>query len=408
MLFHDRAASRGIRAAGLLVAALGLVPASSSARAAFQSVPAIQVPNLVGYWCVDGLVPDTATTAQDSSGNGNAGTYTAGATTMAAAPPVPGGNLKSFLFNQAGGQYISVPDSPSLSLTGAFTLAAWIRPTIDSSVQEGIIEKYDDASGIANGYSFRLDANENLSFSVMPAAGGGTGVSTAPRHIPLNAWTHVAGVYDTSGGTLTNYVNAAADPSTASGLAPPTDGSNSLQIGKDYGGNAFNGNIDEVRIYNRALSADEIGILKDGQPAPTGLTAAGAPGENLLSWNAPTNAGLVTVQYSVLRGTSSGAYDTVFNNILTTSFADTSAAPGTAYFYAVVAVSVMASDPSPEQSATASAGSPAPSSSSGTATKSDSGIHSFCGSSSASPAALSPVLLAALLAVVLLLRGRRA
>lgn len=351
-------ASGVVRGAGILIAVLGLVPADSTARTPLQAAPFIQVPNLVGYWCVDGLVPDSGGTAQDSSGNGNNGTYMAGATAAAAAPPVPTGNLQSFLFNQASDQFISIPDSPSLHVTGSLTIAAWIRRTVDSTVQEGIVEKYDDASGVANGYSFRLDANENLSFSVIPASGGPVGISTAPRAIPINTWTHVAGVYDTSGGTMTNYVNATADPTTTSGAPAPTAGSNSLQIGKDYGSNAFNGNIDEVRIYNRPLSATEIGILHDGQDPPTALVAMGGAGETDLSWTAPSNPGGVALQYSVLRGTRSGVYDTVFNNITGTTFADTTVNPGTPYYYAIVAVTVMASAPSNESSATAGPGTP--------------------------------------------------
>src|SRR5689334_14233737 len=234
----QRLSSRVIRGAGVLIAVLGLIPAETSARPPLQAAPFIHVPNLVGYWCVDGLMPDSGGNAQDNSGSGNLGTYVAGAIAAPTAPSVPTGNTQSYQFDQISRQYISVPDSPSLSITGSLTIAAWIRRTIDSTVQEGIVEKYDDSSGVANGYSFRLDANENLSFAVIPASGGPVGISTAPRAIPVNTWTHVAGVYSTSGGTLTNYVNALADPTTASGAPAPTNGSNSLQIGKDYGSNA--------------------------------------------------------------------------------------------------------------------------------------------------------------------------
>lgn len=396
MNVQKRVPSFLLRAVGVALALVWFVPRDSAARVAFQASPAIPVPNLVGYWAVDGPVPDTGTTAVDNSGaTSNNGTYV-GATSVAAAPPVPSGNLRSFNFSQASRQYISVPDSPSLSLTGSFTLAAWIRPTLNSSVQEGIIEKYDDTPAIANGYSFRLDAGENLNFAINPASGGPFGISTAPRAVPLNVWTHVAGVYSTSGGTLTNYVNAAADPSTASGIAAPTDGSNPLQIGKDYGGNAFNGNIDEVRIYNRALSAAEVGILKDGQPAPTGLVATGALNQVDLAWTAAANG----PTYSVLRGPSSGVYTTVFNGISGTTYSDTTVTGGTPYYYTVVAVTVMASAPSNEQSATATAGPPPPPPPPRTQKIGTEG-HGLCGLSTAQPGGLPVGVLIALLAASL-------
>ncbi|MBV8882044.1 MAG: LamG domain-containing protein, partial [Planctomycetaceae bacterium] len=314
MILRQRAASWALRVLGLLVAVAGLRPAESSARALFQAPPLlVHVPNLAGYWCVDGPLPDTATGAKDSSGNGNHGTYTGGATTMASAPTVPASNTKSFALTQSGRQYLSIPDSPSLSITGSMTVAAWIRPTLDSTLQEGIVEKWDEP-GVTGGYMFRLDAHENLSFSICSAAGPNE-VSTSPRAVPLNVWTHVAGVYSQTAQTITNYVNASADPSVGTGVAPPTDGSNVLQIGKDYGDNAFNGNLDEVRIYNKALTAPEVAILKNGQPAPTGLVATPGTNEVQLSWTPPANAATVAVQYSVLRGPSAGAYDTIFNDV---------------------------------------------------------------------------------------------
>src|SRR5436190_19163579 len=145
MSIQHRVSSWVLRCTGLILAVVGLVPTETSARAVFLAPPpAIQVPNLVGYWCVDGLVPDSTTVARDSSGNNNHGTYTSGATTIAAAPTIPTGNTRSFALTQASRQYIAVPDSPSLSITGSLTVAAWIRPTIDSTLQQGIVEKWDD------------------------------------------------------------------------------------------------------------------------------------------------------------------------------------------------------------------------------------------------------------------------
>lgn len=391
--------------AGLAIAVAGLRPAETSARVFLQAAPpVIQVPNLVGYWCVDGPVPDSGTTARDSSGNGNDGTYTSGATTMAAAPTVPPGNTMSVALAQASRQYISVPDSPSLSITGSLTVAAWIRPTLNSTFQQGIVEKWDEPSASA-GYLFRLDGNENLSFSIGHATGN-AGVSTAPRAIPLNVWTHVAGVYSITApaptGTITNYVNGAADPSVGSGIAPPTNGSYALQIGSDHGANAFNGNLDEVRIYNRALTAAEVDVLRIGQPAPTGLVASPGTNQVSLTWTAASNAGTVPVRYSVLRGATAGNYTTVFNNITATNYVDTTTTTATPYHYAVVAVSVMASAPSNNSSATPTIGPPPPPPAPRT-TKSGNQDDHMCGVSTGSPEAMSPAFLGTLLAAALAL-----
>jgi hypothetical protein len=401
MNISQRILSWAIRSAGLLAAVLVFLPAESSARVFFQSAPVIPVPNLVGYWCVDGPVPDTSTIAKDSSGSGNHGTYVSGATAMATAPTVPAGNLKSFSFNQASRQYISVPDSPSLSITGSMTVAAWVKAS-DTTLQQGIVEKWDEPS-VTGGYSFRLDASENLSFAICNASGA-NGVSTAPRTIPLNTWAHVAGVYANAGasGTITNYVNAVADASVGTGIAPPTDGSYALQIGDDHGSNAFNGNVDEVRIYNRALTANEVAILKNGQPAPMGLVAASGTNQNVLTWTAASNAAAVTVTYSVLSGPSTGNYTSVVNGITGTTYTDTNPG-GSPVFYSVVAVSVMASSPSNESAATATVGPPPPPPAPRAPKTGGGEKHNLCGGSTASPDSVPLTVLGSLLAAVLLL-----
>jgi Concanavalin A-like lectin/glucanases superfamily len=74
--------------------------------------------------------------------------------------------------------------------------------------------------------------------------------------LPLNAWTHLAATFD--GATLTLYVNGTQAASLAAGGNIATS-AGALRIG---GNNIwpewFSGQIDEVRIYNRALSPAEI------------------------------------------------------------------------------------------------------------------------------------------------------
>jgi hypothetical protein len=397
MSIRNRVLSWLLRGAGIGLALLWFVPRESVARVAFQSAPLIPVPNLVGYWCVDGAIPDAGTSAKDNSGNNNNGTYISGLTTMASAPAVPSGNLRSYALTQASRQYISVPDSASLSITGSMTIAAWVKAA-DTTLQQGIVEKWDEPNA-TGGYMFRLDANENLGFSICDATGA-NGVSTAPRSIPLNQWVHVAGVYANSGasGTITNYVNAAADASVGTGIAPPTNGTTALQIGDDHGSNAFSGNLDEVRIYNRALSGAEIAILKNGQPAPTGLVATGGLNQIQLAWTAAAN----NPTYTVLRGPSSGVYDTTFGPVSGITYTDTTPVGGTPYYYAVVAVTVMASSTSNESSATATAGPPPPPPVPRTEKTGNQGKQ-MCGMSTTEPAGLPVGLLIALFAAAVLL-----
>lgn len=411
----SKAFSRVLRTGALcggLMAMVSQVPPASSAVPAFQAPPPTpKVPGLVGYWSAD---PDTGTTAKDNSQTfpANDGTYQ-GATVAMAAPPVPSGNQKSYLFSAASNQYIDIPDSPSLSITGPLTLAAWVRRTnTDSSHQKGIIEKFD-AGG--NGYILRLDFAEHFSFTIYSGANG-QGISTAGTAVPfrgsdLNTWNHVAGVfnplvtpnmaiYKDGNKDATDSANQGMDP-----VSPPTDGSSNLQLGKDYGTNAFTGNIDEVRIYNRALNQPEVDILRTmvQPPATSPLILGGNQVD--LSWTAPTNAATVNVTYSILRGTSAGVYDTIFEPIFTTSYTDVPPATGT-YYYAIVAVSVIAGANSTEVSAMFTNTPPPPPPPPRTTTVGQN-KHHRCGCSTLTPATL-PIPFAGTAALLLaILAGAR-
>lgn len=363
----SKAASWLIRTAALGLALAAVVGRDSTAKGmVFQAPPVVIIPNLMAYWAVDG---DTGGMATDRSGNGNTGTYSGGATTSGTVQPVPTGNTTSFQFAQASNQFINVPDSTSLSLTGSFTLAAWVRPTLDSTVQQGIIEKYDNS--LVNGYSLRIGSDEHFSFSVYSGSAG-VGITTAGTAVPfrgadLNAWNHVAGVYQQGvSPNLRIFKNGNPDATTSANLvpspepvSPPTNGSAALQIGKDYGNNAFNGQIDEVRIYNRALTQAEVQILRDGQPAPTGLTAASLPGMNQLSWTAPATP-LTGVTYALYWGPGPNNYTDVVNSINATTYDHTGAPPGVPTYYRVVAVTVMESARSNEVSSTPGPAGPPP------------------------------------------------
>src|SRR6185312_1950217 len=76
----------------------------------------------------------------------------------------------------------------------------------------------------------------------------------------LNTWYHIAGVYNASTRALDVYVNGVLDSGTLRGTIPASQilQSVNVNIGRRTGGYYFNGVIDEIRVYNRALSQTEI------------------------------------------------------------------------------------------------------------------------------------------------------
>jgi hypothetical protein len=182
-------------------------------------------------------------TAFDETTNNNDGTIS-GATRTAS------GKYGSALSFDGTNDVVLVPDASSLDLSSGMTLEAWVYPTSAMSSWKAVMQKESDA--------WFLNAN---TFTNHVGAGGTLGgtcceVVEGPNALPLNQWTHLAGTYD--GSALRLYVNATQVSSLTQTGGIQVTGS-PLRIGGDtYGGEFFPGRIDEVRIYNRALSQSEI------------------------------------------------------------------------------------------------------------------------------------------------------
>jgi hypothetical protein len=87
-------------------------------------------------------------------------------------------------------------------------------------------------------------------------------VGASSTTLPANQWSHVAVTYN--GSSMQLYVNGSAvgSPTTISGTI--NSGSNTLWIGgNNAAGEYFQGRIDEMRIYNRALSSSEVVTARD-------------------------------------------------------------------------------------------------------------------------------------------------
>src|SRR5204863_482455 len=141
-------------------------------------------------------------------------------------------------------------DGASLRLTTGMTLEAWVYPTGALTGWRAVIDKNVD------GYYLMASSDQGN----RPAVGGawppGARIMYGPTGLGPNTWTHLAGTFD--GATMRLYVNGELVASQAQ-TAALTATAGTLQIGADsYTGENFAGRIDEVRIYNRALSAAEI------------------------------------------------------------------------------------------------------------------------------------------------------
>ena len=203
------------------------------------------------------------TTLTDSSGYSNNGTITNATWSTA------GHSNQALVFNGSSSR-VTVADSTSLHLTTGMTLEAWLYPTAAATDWTAAVLK--ERSG---GLAYALYATDG---AAKPPAGyidkGGTDYNAAGTSVlSLNTWTHLATTYD--GAALKLYVNGAMVKSRAlTGTIIASTGP--LDIGSDaVWGEYFAGLIDDVRVYNRALSQAEI---QTDMNTPVGGTPSAARG----------------------------------------------------------------------------------------------------------------------------------
>ena len=151
--------------------------------------------------------------------------------------------------------YVSVQDSLSLDITNGITIAAWIYPV--QYEDRSILGKILDSDPLGTqAYTLQLSKNGTLHLDWWDSVGNGHRL-TSTSGVEMNKWSFVAGTYDGSYNRL--YINGQlVDLSATNGTIRATTAP--LRIGmwwSDYP-NHFSGTIDEVTVYNRALSEEEV------------------------------------------------------------------------------------------------------------------------------------------------------
>jgi hypothetical protein len=197
----------------------------------------------------------------DLSGNNNTGVVSGMAISTAPAPGVVGQALK---FDGVD-DYVSVPDAASLDLPGALTLEFWLyaKTPQTNPYEQRIIAKGGDYGTYVINYVLTIrSSGSGLAGKVEFAYTNPDGTFhsvTSNTAISPNTWTHFAVTLDSSNAAAM-YINGILDK-TASLTASPLANDKILTIGAWWEGTYkqfFNGLIDEVRVYNRALTAAEI------------------------------------------------------------------------------------------------------------------------------------------------------
>jgi hypothetical protein len=213
--------------------------------------------NQMGYWRFD---EGTGSTATDSAaaGYGNHGTLQGNTSWTSDVPPTDFANPYALSFDGSG-DYVEVPHNNSLNPVKELTLAVWVK-----LANPGDDQKVVGMGTTSAGYVLGVGGNTLYPY-FWDSTGAGYGFQAGS--ISANTWTHLAVTWQT-GGQMIGYVNGTEVHRIAASANPIGSTTMPLRIGVapwDPAQWAVHGLIDEVRVYNRALSAAEIQALANGE-----------------------------------------------------------------------------------------------------------------------------------------------
>jgi parallel beta-helix repeat protein len=300
---------------------------------------------LVGYWKFD---EGSGTTAGDSSGSNNNATLRNG-------PLWTIGRVGQSLYFDGVNDYV-LKTSPSWNFVGnptkSFTVSVWFYPTTCVAISGIALASEGSWSG-----DLRLGTTNNLWFiQLIPGnthADGGSCLT--------NQWHHVTGVYNAGETKLYLYYNGVLADSKVITNVDTSGLTDRLNVGfcQDY----FNGLIDEVRVYSRALSTSDVSEIYNsaGTPpppdttpptTPTNLAAAAVSYDRInLSWTASTDNTLL-IGYRIYRGGVQIA------NTTNTYYSNSGLTPSTTYTYTVSAYDFAGNEGSQSTPASATTNAP--------------------------------------------------
>jgi len=232
----------------------------------FTTMPDIQISdaNLVGWWTFD---EGMGSTVLDRSGHGNHGAI------QGNPDWVVGYNDEGTALSFDGlGDYVDCGKAVIFDFNEQITVAAWMRVDVFEQTDQAIVSKGETAWKLV-----RNELTNEMRFDC-----GEVGEAVGSKNVNDGQWHHVVGRYD--GSRISLYVDGIQDSFIAATGSLTADPNITVWIADNNrpgsGPQAWNGLIDDVRVYNRALTLEEIELITRGDP--------------LLAWNpSPSNGSTV-------------------------------------------------------------------------------------------------------------------
>lgn len=224
----------------------------------------------IAHWRLDEC---SGTTINDSTGNIPASTLTVTGQsvgtcdTTSTAWGTSTGKFGGSVYFDGDGDFITVLDNNIFSFGDSttdnpFSLSIWVKPT-SISANKGIISKASDSN--AGEYYLYTNSSNSLYFRIIDNSTGGYLGIYASNAFSVNNWSHVIATYDGTGQSgMKIYLNGILQNTTTSSSGSYTameNTSTDLLIGKREDSTNYNGQIDDVHLYNYALSPQQIKIV---------------------------------------------------------------------------------------------------------------------------------------------------
>jgi len=205
---------------------------------------------LAGYWNFN---ENTGSTVADSSMYENNGTLTNMNTTgNSTSGWTANGKFGNAMFLDGVNDYVTIADTGGLNITNNITIDAWVNFNNLNTDGQEIFNKHDNVYSV----TYWIANNGQLSFYFTNSSGVQEFVVLNLKNlVATGEWHHYAFVY--TGSEVRIYVDAVLRNSTLSGGSISMS-SGTFRIGAYDSNRYFNGTIDEVKIYSRPLSADEV------------------------------------------------------------------------------------------------------------------------------------------------------
>jgi len=196
----------------------------------------------------------------------------------------PIANNYSMDFDGLSGEGVIVNNFTELNGVNEFSISAWVKAASGAQSDNYAVILQNDETHVQFGISQEGTSNQ-LNFLIRNSANSSYGILAGPTNFFNGSWRHIVCTYD--GSTMKFYVDNGTPLTNSYSTTLPTYSNPTLRIGRgnSINPNLFNGQIDEVGIWNTALSATQVSDIYSATGTNLTKDLTTVSGSNLIYWN---------------------------------------------------------------------------------------------------------------------------